>query len=294
MNIAVEGRAARKTAAESEEREFDFRPDDLTVISRLVYQKSGIVLDGKDNLVYSRLSRRLRVLNLKSFREYIALLESRKGADEIGNAINALTTNLTRFFREDHHFEHLKDNVIKPKLSATRGRRFRIWSAGCSTGQEAYSTALTLADTVPDLGRHDARILATDLDSNVVSRGNAGEYSAAEVDSIPLNMRNRFLRKLDDAGERYQFKNSIRSMITFGVINLLEDWPMKGPFDAIFFRNVAIYFDLETQRRIIAKLHRLLADDGFLYVGHSETLSRVSSDLELCGRTIYRKRGVSG
>ncbi|NQV80755.1 MAG: protein-glutamate O-methyltransferase [Alphaproteobacteria bacterium] len=277
-------------ANESWNQEFSLGDDEFNFLAKLIYDRTGIVVgDNKRNLVYSRLARRIRFLKLGSFRDYCDLLGSAAGDDELPETINAVTTNLTKFFREDHHFDHLSKEVV-PRLfsSARRRSKIRMWSAGCSSGQEPFSMAMTLADAVPDLSSWDAKILATDLDSNMIARCATGEYAEREIEAIPLATRKRFLTSDKDQGIA-TFKSDLRRLITFNQLNLLHQWPMKGPFDVIFFRNVVIYFDIETQRDILGRMWSLLADDGCLYVGHSENLSRVTDRFSLVGRTIYRK-----
>jgi len=271
-------------------QEFSLGDDEFRFLASLIYDRTGIVVgDNKRNLVYSRLARRIRLLKLSSFRDYCDLLESSAGEDELPETINAVTTNLTKFFREDHHFDHLRKDVVPKLFSAGRRKsKIRLWSAGCSSGQEPFSIAMTLADSVPDLASWDAKILATDLDSNMIARLATGEYAAREIETIPPATRKKYLTgKKGDASQT--FSNELRRLITFKQLNLLHQWPMKGPFDIIFFRNVVIYFDVETQRDILGRMWSMLADDGYLYVGHSENLSRVTDRFSLVGRTIYRK-----
>jgi len=273
------------------ENEFPLSDREFKFLTELVYERTGIVLgENKRNLLYSRLARRLRALGLSSFKEYCSLLETPAADDELPHMVNAVTTNLTKFFREDHHFEHLRKAVL-PSLfdAARRGARIRFWSAGCSSGQEPFSIAMTLRDMVPDIARWDCRILATDLDSNMIARCESGRYNEREVESIPSALRNAHLQK--DADGSFLFSAEIRRLITFRQLNLLERWPMKGPFDVVFFRNVLIYFDIETQRAILDRMHGLIADDGLLYAGHSENLTRVTDRFSLIGQTIYRKVG---
>lgn len=269
--------------------EFPLSDGEFTFLAELVYQRTGIVLgDNKRNLLYSRLARRLRALGLASFQEYCSLLETPAADGELPHLVNAVTTNLTKFFREDHHFEHLRKTTL-PALFAPsrRGARIRFWSAGCSSGQEPFSIAMTLREMVPDLARWDCKILATDLDSNMIARCESARYNLREVESIPAPLRQAYLQEVDE--ESYVFAGDIRRLITFRQLNLLDRWPMKGPFDVVFFRNVLIYFDVETQRAILERMHGLIADDGLLYAGHSENLARVTDRFALLGQTIYRK-----
>ncbi len=276
-------------------QEFAFGDKDFRFLSSTIYEKTGIVLkDHKKNMVYSRLARRLRELKLNRFSDYCALLKSREGVDEVGFLINAITTNLTKFFREIHHFEHLKDVVI-PEVShmaaATGRNRLRIWSAGCSSGEEPYSIAMTLTQAMPRLATWDARILATDLDTTMVARGKAGVYPAAAIADLPGGYRSRFFGKAPGAGDTFQVAGGLKDLIAFKQLNLLGPWPMRGPFDAIFCRNVMIYFDEPTKAKLIDRFSGMLRPGGWLYIGHSETLLDVQSLFELKGRTVYRRRG---
>lgn len=273
------------------EREFPFSEKDYAYLASVVYERSGIVLGAnKINMVYSRLARRLREIRLVSFADYCTLLQSDKGVDEIGVLINAITTNLTRFFRESHHFDHLREHVI-PEVERTPGkRRLRIWSAGCSSGEEPYSIAMTLAGAVSGLKEWDARILATDLDTKMVATGKAGIYPADAVKDLPKSVRTRFFGRVTASkDERWQTSEQLRTLIAFKHLNLLGPWPMTGPFDAIFCRNVMIYFDAPTKAALVNRYAELLKPQGWLYIGHAESLLDSNSNFRLAGRTIYRK-----
>lgn len=271
-------------------REFQFTAQDFAFIAQLIGAEAGIVLtDNKREMIYGRMSRRLRALGLRSFSEYRDLLESPEGRPELSEMVNSLTTNLTKFFRENHHFEHLA-GALKSLAEAKGARmRLRIWSAGCSSGQEPFSTAMTIAETIPDYSRQDIKILATDLDSNMVARCRSGEYSASEIESIPGHLRSKWLKPIDASKSRYIFDNSLRRMITFNTLNLLHEWPMKGPFDFAFLRNVIIYFNAETQKSVVERIYDLLSDDGYLYLGHSENMARISPRFTNLGHTIHSK-----
>jgi chemotaxis protein methyltransferase CheR len=274
---------------EENEREFSFSDREFRFLAELVAKCSGIVLASqKKDMVYSRLARRLRVLNLTSFGEYCERLQGPEGADEIGNLVNAITTNLTHFFREPHHFEHLRD-VVLPGLNAltSHPKRLRIWSAGCSSGMEPYSIAMTIKAGVRDLASWDARILATDIDTNMLNTGIGGDYGYEQWDKIPPAYRGNVLRLPKQEGIR--MSDDLRQLVAFRHLNLLERWPMKGVFDAIFCRNVVIYFDKPTQRKLFSRMADLLKPNGWLYIGHSENLFNVCDRFELVGRTIYRR-----
>jgi chemotaxis protein methyltransferase CheR len=266
-------------------------------VKQRVYRVAGISLsEAKRTLVISRLYKLVRALGLTSFAAYLDHLE-RPGSDkDAQDFVNALTTNLTRFFREDHHFEHLTRHVAglmtrRPRLSADGRPRLRIWSAGCSTGQEPYTIAVALLDALPDLRRWDFRILATDIDTSVITRAAQGIYPEAELAELSPQRRALFERGADGS---VRIPAAARRVIAFKPLNLIDDWPMSGPFDAIFCRNVAIYFDKTTQRELFGRFRSMLANDGFLYIGHAETLGGSASDFRLAGKTIYQPRAAQG
>jgi chemotaxis protein methyltransferase CheR len=271
-------------------REFAFGEEDFQALRTLVKQVTGINLtDAKRELVYARLARRLRALNLKSFREYRKHLKADGGA-ELVQLCNAITTNLTAFFREPHHFEYLRTQVLGPMVAnPTHDRRLRIWSAGCSTGEEPYSIAMTVLEAVPDIHRWDIRILATDLDLNVLERARQGIYSADRLRYIADAPRERFFRRLDGDDKAYEVAPELRRLVTLKPLNLMNTFPMKGPLDIIFCRNTIIYFDKDTQRTLFTRLSRLQQPGHLLFLGHSETLFRTSDAYSLVGRTIYRR-----
>jgi chemotaxis protein methyltransferase CheR len=284
---------AAGAAAKGDEREFPFQSEDFDYLASLVYDQSGIVLGKhKENMVYSRLARRLRELRLTSFREYCRLIQGESGQHEIGFLINAVTTNLTKFFRENHHFEHLRHTVLKDLITSCVGgeRRLRIWSAGCSSGEEPYSIAMTVVEGVPGLAHWDARILATDLDSSMVAKAKAGSYSASAFEDVPKGLRGRYFRPDRHVkSERWTVTEPLQALITFKQLNLLGAWPIRGPFDAIFCRNVMIYFDAATKATLVSRFAELLKPHGWLYVGHSESLLENQPNFKLRGRTIYQK-----
>jgi len=280
-----------RDATQNRLREFAFGNEDFEALRTLVKQITGINLsDQKRELVYGRLARRLRALQLKSFAEYRELL-SQDGGREIAELCNAITTNLTAFFREPHHFDYLRDQVLLP-LAGDPGadRRLRIWSAGCSTGEEPYSIAMTVLESIPDLRRWDIRILATDLDSEVLQRGHRGLYAADRVRGLsPQRIARFFTQRQERDGAYYQVGPEVASLITFKQLNLMHPLPMKGPLQAIFCRNVIIYFDKETQRDLFARVSRLQRPGQLLFLGHSESLFKVSEDYSLIGRTVHRR-----
>ncbi|MGO9546158.1 MAG: CheR family methyltransferase [Rhodomicrobium sp.] len=284
------------TARNKDGLEFPFTQEDFQAIAAIVYNLSGIVLAAhKRDMMYARLARRLRILGLRSFREYCALLHSSKGAQESGFLINAITTNLTRFFRESHHFEHLQKQVL-PGLAAEASRErlpIRIWSAGCSSGEEPYSIAMcAMAAQQQVCSDRDLRILATDLDTSMLQKAKAGLYEQAALDDVPPRLRERYFEPYSRQGkaDEVAVAKPVQSLVTFRQLNLLGPWPMTGRFDAVFCRNVMIYFDAKTKDMLIERFHAILKDGGWLYVGHSESLLEHQSRFQLCGRTLYRKK----
>ena len=262
-------------------------------ICQLVYDETGIVLgEKKREMVHRRIMRRLRELKLKNFKVYIQLLQNHESG-ELPNFINAITTNLTSFFRENHHFQYLKDDFLPEHFDHfSNSRRLRIWSAGCSTGEEPYSLAMTLLETNGvNLDLWDVKILATDLDSEVISTGIKGVYSFDRVEKVPTQIRSKYFQKSSKEGsEVVRVKQDLREFITFKQFNFLSSaWPMKGPFDVIFCRNVLIYFDKETQTKLVNKFCSLLRPGGCLMLGHSESVGKHIGGLEMIGRTIFRR-----
>ena len=273
-------------------REFEFSDADFRGLVQLARSHTGIALaDSKRNLVYSRLSRRLRALGLNSFREYRDYIQSRDGEEEIERFINAISTNLTKLFRESHHFDHLRTRVAAPFAQSEKakpGGHLRVWSAGCSTGEEPYSIAIVLKREMPDISRYDARILATDIDTEVLSKAAQGEYPLNAVDDVPATYR-EFLRPGSPGAKCLTVDDELRSLIRFRRLNLMESWPFQGQFDAVFCRNVMIYFDGPTKSKLIDRLVQQIKPGRWLYIGHSESLLGSHPKLELVGRTIYRR-----
>jgi chemotaxis protein methyltransferase CheR len=255
------------------EGEFPFTTDDFNKIAQILHSHAGIALaEGKAALVYSRLAKRLRSLGLRSFREYCALVEDSKQVDERQAMMAALTTNVTRYFREPHHFDHMRTEVL-PKLvdRAKRGGRIRLWSAACSNGQEPYSMAITVLAALPDAANLDVKILATDIDPNMVAEGRAGIYREEAIMPVPVDLRRRWFKKAGQ--DRWEVADELRALVSFRELNLIGDWPMKGKFDVIFCRNVVIYFDEPTQERIWSRFAPMLEPAGTLYIGHSERVT---------------------
>lgn len=277
------------------EGEFLFTAADFNAIARMLHDDAGIALsESKVSLVYSRLAKRLRALGLESFRDYCALVAGSTGLGERQNMLAALTTNVTRFFREPHHFEHLKTNVLPELVARARaGGRVRIWSAGCSSGQEPYSIALSVLDMLPEAAQYDFRILATDIDPNMIATGRAAVYSDEIAQPIPALLRDRWMvRVRDGARQAWGAGEAMRALVAFRELNLMAKWPMRGRFDVIFCRNVVIYFDEPTQARIWSRFAPLLNPGGRLYVGHSERVAD-PTHFESDGLTSYRLKDAS-
>jgi chemotaxis protein methyltransferase CheR len=274
--------------------EYVLTNDDFRRIAAMIHSDAGIFLpESKAALVYSRLAKRLRALGLESFRDYCSLISTSEGVDERQKMLAALTTNVTRFFREPHHFEHLKSHVLPPLLDAARrGGRVRIWSAACSNGQEPYTIALTILSMMPDANSYDVKVLATDIDPNMVAEGMRGTYGDSAVNAVPVELRNRwFATQRGDGGKSWTVGEELRQLVVFRELNLIGNWPMKGKFQAIFCRNVVIYFEEDTQSEVWNKFVPFLAPRGRLYIGHSERLSGSAvSIFETEGITIYRLR----
>ncbi len=275
--------------AHAKTREFEFTDRHFNLLRKLVAQQAGITLnDSKRELVYGRITRRIRALHLRSFDDYCHLIES-GDEDEMVEFVNAITTNLTSFFRENHHFEFLSQTAIPSFLKINeRSRRIRIWSAGCSTGEEPYSIAMTLLESVPNPSRWDMRILATDIDSNVVATARAGLYGETRLQGITAARRKQWFLPPERAGGPSQVKPEVSELIRFAPLNLMQEWPFKGPFDAIFCRNVLIYFDKPTQQMLFQRFRKKTAEHGYLFIGHSESMFGADIDYELIGRTTYR------
>jgi chemotaxis protein methyltransferase CheR len=276
---------------EARQREFAFSDEDFQSLRTLVRKHTGISLsEAKRELVYGRLSRRLRALGLDSFRDYRNVLTADPEGQEMVEFCNAITTNLTSFFRESHHFDFLRDQVLVPLGTRPPGQRLRIWSAGCSTGEEPYSIAMTVRESVPQASRHDIKILATDLDSDVLSRGRMGVYADDRVKGMSQARISAFFQEQVEGGaRRLAITPDLRELITFNQLNLMHELPMRGPFDVIFCRNVVIYFDKETQRDLFKRFALLQRPGDVLFLGHSESMFKVSDAYTLVGRTIYRR-----
>lgn len=268
-------------------REFHFTSRDFERTRKLIYQRAGISLsDSKQDMVYSRLSRRLRDLGLRAIGEYLDLLESGQHEEEWQNFTNALTTNLTAFFREPYHFDILKEHLGRQPP----GSRIMIWCAAASTGEEPYSLAIACAEHFGTLNP-PVRILASDIDTQVLETGSQGVYPIERVEKISAEQKRLFFRRGAGANAGYcRVVDELRNLITFRQINLLEkNWGLRGPFTAIFCRNVMIYFDKPTQHRLLQQMAPLLGREGLFFAGHSESLNHAADVVKPVGRTVYKR-----
>ena len=269
-------------------KEIEFSREDFDYLRSLVGDTAGIVSgEDKYTMYYSRLARRLRALGLADFGAYRKYLNNNLET-EIIELINSVTTNLTSFFRENHHFDYLRDCVVEEKKKAGE-RRLRIWSAGCSSGEEAYSIAITLHRAIMDIKHWDIRILATDIDSQVLATAASGVYDQSRVADLDAGLSKRYFRPLQVADvAKVEVADDLRQLIQFRQLNLLHPWPFREKFDLIFCRNVVIYFNRETKARLVDRFADQLLGSGLLLMGHSESLYRTSDRFELLGKTIYR------
>jgi chemotaxis protein methyltransferase CheR len=268
--------------------EFLLCREDFKQISGMIYHDAGIHLsESKAALVYARLAKRMRALRLRAFSDYCELLAGPDGAGERQEMLTALTTNVTRFFREPHHFEHLRTRVLPPLLAiGSRGGRARFWSAACSSGQEPYSIALTILSAWPQAVEHDVKVLATDIDPAMIAAGREGVYNEEQLEGVTSEQRKRFFEpaRVDDK-PAWRAGEALRRLVAFRPLNLVQDWPMRGAFHAIFCRNVVIYFDEPTQQRVWDRFVPRLEEDAYLYIGHSERVT---------GAATARFRGEGG
>ncbi len=275
------------------QREFPYTRSDFNFLRRLANERTGIVVgEDKFDMFYARLSRRLRKLGLENFRDYCELVRKDASGEEVLELVNAITTNLTAFFRENHHFEFLAKQVVAEHLQRhPTSHPLRVWSAGCSTGEEPYSIAISLLEALPGHRLGDLQILATDIDSNVLAKAASGVYPADRVSGISdTRLRRWFLRGKGGNNGTVKLKPEIRRHIRFGKLNLMENWQLEEPVDVIFCRNVIIYFGKEDKIRLMGKYANALESQGYLFIGHSESLFKISDRFELVGNTIYRKR----
>jgi chemotaxis protein methyltransferase CheR len=272
-------------------KEFALSDAEFNQLRALVHAKTGISLSqAKRELVYGRLVRRLRALKLDRFSDYIDMVDN-EHPEEMQEFINAITTNLTSFYREPHHFEFLAGTVLPQLVKANAAtRRIRIWCSAASTGEEPYTIAMTLREHAALLQGYDVRVLATDLDTNCIAHAKRGVYTLDRVKDLSRATLARWFDNGPD-GKTVSVKPELQGIVSFGQLNLMQPWPIRGPLDVIFCRNVVIYFDKEAQRRLFDRMADLMPQNGHLFLGHSETLFKVSSRFELIGRTVYKRAG---
>ena len=271
-----------KTRSETD-KEFTFNGKDFNRVRDLIYKKAGISLaDSKQEMVYSRLARRLRATGISSFSTYLDSLESGASESEWEAFTNALTTNLTSFFREEHHFPILAEHV------KNRKETINVWCSASSTGEEPYSIAMTLCEAFGTL-KPPAHVIATDIDTNVLAAASKGVYNIDRLEKMSQERIGRFFLRGKGAQEgMVRVRPELRELVSFKRLNLLENgWALHGPFDAVFCRNVMIYFDKSTQGNILKKFVPLMKKDGLLFAGHSENFLYVSDDFKLRGKTVY-------
>jgi chemotaxis protein methyltransferase CheR len=283
------GSLARRTES-LVDGEFVLTADDFRKISGIIHAHAGIALaETKAALVYSRLARRLRLLGLESFKDYCALVGGKDGLDERQSMLTALTTNVTKFFREPHHFDHLRDKVM-PRLAETarRGGRVRLWSAACSSGQEPYSIAITVLAALPEAPNLDVKILATDIDPRILDEAREGAYSDDALQPVPPNLRGTWFKRVSMGPRPWRVCDDLRSLVSFRELNLIGDWPMSGSFDVIFCRNVVIYFDEATQEQVWSRFIPKMQPGATLCIGHSERVTGpAAGQLNSVGLTTY-------
>lgn len=268
-------------------REFEFNDSDFSAIKSAIYDKSGINLtDNKKSMVYARLSKRIRQLNLNTFAEYVSFLST--SSDEKLLLVDMLTTNVTSFFRENHHFQEVKDNIDELRKVGQLPETLTIWSAGCSSGQEPYSIAITLNQ---HFGKNSGfKIHATDISPEILGKAQRGVYDINEVKNIDQALLKKyFMKGGGQNSNRAKVKDFLKDNIQFSILNLMEPIHFDCQFDVIFCRNVIIYFDKETKVELLKKYHALLKPNGLLMLGHSENIFGVESYFKSCGKTVFRK-----
>lgn len=277
----------------SARNEFVLTDAEFKKLTGIVKEITGIVLgDHKKEMVYGRLARRLRDLGMQSFAQYCSLLDSARASDETGFLVNAITTNLTKFYRESHHFDFLTEHlqaISNDPVRRSGDKTVLIWSAGCSSGEEPYSIASTLLSRVPTMAQWKVKILATDLDTNMLATGRAGIYSKNSLQDIPADYSKVFQEFSKMEQDKIVMRQRTKDLIHFKQLNLLHDWPMRKKFDVIFCRNVLIYFDGPTKEGLVKRYADMLKPGGLLCLGHSESLQNKIDKLTLTGRTAYRK-----
>lgn len=269
--------------------DFNYTDNEFHKFCELIYEHTGITMDAnKRDLVYSRITRRIRELRLNSFTDYRAIVEAGEDANELEEFVNVVTTNLTSFFRQDYHFEYLTQ-IIKNYIAEGK-RRIRIWSSAASTGEEPYSIAYTVARAIPDLSKVDVKILATDIDSEVLETATQGVYSLDKIQNVPTHfLQNAFHKGVGSHQGEVKIKSEYQDLISFRRLNLMHEWPMHGPFDIIFCRNVIIYFNKQVQKELFSRYAKLQNKGDYMMIGHSENLFKVSDDYKLLEKAIYKR-----
>lgn len=280
--------SAGASVAHSMER-VEFTEQDFRRIAALVYHHAGITLaEGKEVLVRSRLNRTLQNSGADSYGAYLDEIEADPTGQKLSSLIDLLTTNKTSFFREAAHFDYLTDAVL-PELAST-GEPIRIWSAGCSTGEEPYTLSMLLAGAVPRAAAANARILATDISSRVLDQARIARYPDRALVDVPIEIKRYGFRPLSSSiSTDYLVADEVRDRVHFARLNLMDEWPMKRPFHVIFCRNVMIYFDRQTQQRLVQRFWNALAPGGYLFVGHSEGLTSLSHQFQYVRPAVYVK-----
>ncbi|MEX0279770.1 MAG: protein-glutamate O-methyltransferase CheR [Arenibacterium sp.] len=279
-----------ETVLDASARDVAYTRDDFRRITNVLRDVSGIRMpDTNEALVYSRLAKRVRKLGLLSFQDYADLIG--RDTDERIEMIEALTTNTTRFFREEYHFDIFAKELLPGIIETARsGGRVRLWSAACSSGEEPYTLAGVVLRDFADAARHDVRILATDIDRTILARAEQGKYQAQKLTDLPAAFKNTLFEAKEDEAGCSTIRQAVRTLVSFRYLNFMEPWPVRGPFDAIFCRNVMIYMEKETQNRVFSSLINVLRPGGLLFIGHSERISGVHrNQLEMIGKTAFRR-----
>ena len=272
--------------------EFQMTDADFGRACEVLRSLSGVKLDmTKRTLVYARLTKRLRALRMRRFSDYLDHVESDQGANERVHLVSLLTTHVTKFFREAHHFDFLQKTVVPELMEIARRRgRVRLWSAGCSTGEEPYTIAMSLLNAEPSVKDFDIKILATDIDPLSIETARSGSYRNDQFGDMPHEYRRRFF--VADSPDTSQISSDVRSLVTFRPLNLIqaEPWPMKYPMDVVFCRNTVIYFDVPAQEVVWSRMAKIVRQGGWLMLGHSERVSESRKmDFTVCGTTTYRR-----
>jgi chemotaxis protein methyltransferase CheR len=267
---------------------------EFRLISDMVYKHCGINLhDGKKELVQARLAKWIREGNHKTFEAYIQHVLEDKTGREFSTLIDSLSTNLTSFFREYQHFEYLNEKLLPSLMERKRkAQNFRLrgWSAGCSSGEEPYSIAITLLEAISGQGRWDMKVLATDISTKMLQTAQRGVYDKERIAAVAPMLKNKYLTSVSDNGQKvFQVTDAVRNTVIFRYLNLMKDWPVRGPLDFIFCRNVMIYFDKPTQQTLVNRFWELLAPKGVLFTGHSESLTGIQHKFDYVQPTIYMK-----